>query len=87
MPTFVEIDGAQVDMDDACAVVKALRAVELKIVSGGGMIAVRMGRDNEVRWDRSNLARLGDLILRYESVCDRQQGKRARFAKRMRFMR
>lgn len=87
MPTMVEIDGAQVDMDDPCAVVTALRAAELKIASGGGVVMTRFNENNEVRWARANLAQLGDLILRYERMCERKNGQRARFAKRMRFVR
>lgn len=87
MPTLIVIDGAQVDMDDPCAVVSALRAAELKIVTGGGLVMTRQGRDNEVRFDRSNLERLGELIQKYERLCEARSGRRTRYAKRMRFVR
>jgi hypothetical protein len=87
MPTMVEIDGVEVDIDSPCDVVAALRAAELKIATGAGVVMTRFGRDNEVRWDRGNLSRLGDLILKYERECDRKSGRRTRFAKRMRFVR
>ncbi len=85
MATMVEIDGAQVDMDNPCAVLSALRAAELKLVTGGGVVMTRFGRDNEVRWDRANLTGLTDLISKYERMCEAKSGRRSRFAKRMRF--
>jgi hypothetical protein len=87
MTTMVEIDGVEIDMNDACAVVTALRAAELRLATGGGVVMTRFGRDNEVRWDRGSLAGLADLIGRYERLCERASGRRSRFAKRMRFVR
>lgn len=87
MVAMVEIDGAQVDMDDPCAVVSALRAAELKLATGGGVVMTRFGRDNEIRWDRGSLTGLSDLISKYERMCERKSGTRSRFAKRMRFVR
>jgi hypothetical protein len=87
MPTMVEIDGASVDMDDPCAVVGALRAAELKIATGGGVVMTRFSADNEVRWSRANVDQLSGLIIKYERLCDRASGVRSRFAKRMRFVR
>jgi hypothetical protein len=84
--TLVEIDGATIDMDNPCAVLSALRAAELKLVTGGGVVMTRFGRDNEVRWDRANLTGLNDLISKYERMCERNSGRRSRYAKRMRFV-
>ena len=83
--TLVEIDGATIDMDNPCAVLSALRAAELKLVTGGGVVMTRFGRDNEVRWDRANLTGLNELISKYERMCERNSGRRSRYAKRMRF--
>jgi hypothetical protein len=84
--TLVEIDGATIDMDNPCAVLSALRAAELKLVTGGGVVMTRFGRDNEVRWDRANLTGLNELISKYERMCERNSGRRSRYAKRMRFV-
>lgn len=82
----VEINGVAVDVDDPCAVAKALRKVELAIVSGGGVSMTRFG-DEEVRFHAGNLTRLREAIDRYERECAAKSGKRVRFAKRMRFVR
>lgn len=83
---MVEINGAQVDFDDPCAVAKALRKAELAIVTGGGVATTRFG-DDEVRWHAGNITRLREMISHYEGQCAAKSGRRVRFAKRMRFAR
>ena len=85
MPTLVEIDGAQVDMDNPCAVVRALRAVELKLSVSGAVVMTRFSANNEVRWGHADVGKLGDVIAKYERMCDRLSGRQTRFAKRMTF--
>jgi hypothetical protein len=85
MPTLVDIDGVMIDMDDPCAVVSALRAVELKLSVSGAVVMTRFSANNEVRWGHADVGKLGDLIAKYERMCDRQAGRRTRYAKRMRF--
>lgn len=86
MPTNVIIDGATVDMDNPCAVVTALRSVELKVVTGGGVVMTRID-DHEVRWSSASIGGLRDLIAQYERLCEIKNGRRYRYAKRMRFVR
>lgn len=86
MPTMVEIAGALIDMDDPCAVAGALRTVELKITTSGGVVMTRFSENNEVRWGRADLDGLADLIARYDRLCKAKSGRRSRFAKRMRFV-
>ena len=83
---MIEIDGALIDASDPCAVVVALQAAELKIVTGGGVVMTQFAESQEVRWSPANVARLGTLIQTYERLCERQSGRRSRYAKRMRFV-
>jgi len=87
MPTTVLIDGNMVDVDDPCAVASALRAAELKVASGGGVVMTRFDENHEVRWGRANLDQLGELRARYERACNANSGQRTRYAKRLRFIR
>ena len=82
---MIEIDGASIDASDPCAVLAALQAAELKIVTGGGVIMTQFAESQEVRWGRADVAQLGTLIQRYERLCESKSGRRSRYAKRMRF--
>ncbi|MGR3576990.1 MAG: hypothetical protein ACU0CF_19790 [Sagittula sp.] len=86
MPNLVQIGDDQVDIEDPCAVVIALRKVELSLVTNGGVIRARFGED-DVQFSASNLSRLRDLMDRYERLCAAKSGKRVRYAKRIRFTR
>lgn len=92
MADLVNIGGAdvaaiQVDLDDPCAAVKALRKIELQMVTGGQVVMSRFG-DDEVRWSdsASSRARLKELIDDYTRQCAAKQGIRTRYAKRLRFI-
>ena len=89
MTDLVKIGGTdaqaiEIDLDSPCEVAKALRKIELQIVSGGGVVMARFG-DDETRWSNANLGRLRDLIDDYERKCAAASGKRTRYAKRLRF--
>lgn len=86
MPSQVQIGSELVDMEDPCAVLGALRKVELELVTGGGVVRARFGED-DVEFSAANMKSLRDLIGRYERQCDAKSGRRARFAKRIRFAR
>ncbi|MBU2533319.1 MAG: hypothetical protein KKB37_11300 [Alphaproteobacteria bacterium] len=80
MSNPVTIDGAEVDLEAPCDVVKALKRVEMKIAIGGAV-----GRTNvqgeEVEFTEANLPRLQSLLAKYQADCDRNNGVRPRFAK------
>jgi len=84
MPNHVTIGGEQVDIDDPCAVVTALRKAELMIVTGGGIVRARFGED-DVQFSVGSMTRLRDLIAHYEDLCAAKAGRRRRFAKRIRY--
>jgi hypothetical protein len=88
MPDLITIDGVAVDIDDPCAVARALRKVELKVITGGGVVMTKFG-DDEVRFSDSKESRLRlqELIANYERACATKTGTRIRYAKRLRFTR
>lgn len=85
MIELVEIDGAFVDFDDPCAMARALRKVEIKIVSGAGVVRTKFGND-DVQWSNANAAGLRALIEDFERKCAAKSGIRTRYAKRVRFI-
>lgn len=84
-PDLVKIDDIDVDFDDPCAMARALRKVEIKIVSGAGVVRSKFG-DDDVTWSSANLAGLRDLINDSERKCAAKSGNRTRYAKRLRFV-
>lgn len=86
MPSFVQIGDDQVDIEDTCAVVTALRKVELTLAAGGGVVRARFGED-DVQFSAGSMTALRDMIARYERLCVAKSGQRIRFAKRIRFVR
>ena len=85
MPDLVEIDSALVNFDDPCAMARALRKVEIKIVSGAGVVRTKFGND-DVQWSNANVAGLRELIGDFERKCAALSGNRTRYAKRVRFI-
>jgi hypothetical protein len=81
---MVQIGDDQVDIGDPCAIVTALRKVQLQLVSGGGVVRARFGED-DVQFSASSMSALRDLIGHYEGLCAAKSGRRARYAKRIRF--
>lgn len=84
MPSMVQIGDDQVDISDPCAVVTTLRKVQLQLVSGGGVVRARFG-DDDVQFSASSMSALRDLIGYYEGLCGAKSGRRARYAKRIRY--
>jgi hypothetical protein len=84
MPSMVQIGDDQVDMDDPCAVVAALRKVRLQLAAGGGVVRARFGED-DVQFSASSMPALRDLIAEYEGLCAAKSGHRRRYAKRIRY--
>lgn len=84
MANNVTIDGATVDADSPCALAKALTAVRLKIVTGGGISEYRTQDFNggrTIRYSAANLKALDDEIARQTDLCTQSTGgRKARFA-------
>ena len=85
MVDLVSIDGIDVDFDHPCEMARALRKIEIKIVSGAGVVRTKFGND-DVQWSNGNIARLRELIGDFERKCAALSGTRTRYAKRVRFI-
>lgn len=84
MSDVIKIGKDAVDMADPCVVAKALRKVELRLVSGS--VAETVEIDGErVTYTRANSTWLTRLIGEYEGKCAALSGKRSRFAKTIRY--
>lgn len=66
-----------VDLSAPCDVVTALRKVEIKIASGDQRMTVRID-DDEVTYNRANLAGLRALITHYDGLCRAAKGQKVR---------
>lgn len=89
MPTYVTIDGKQVDQDDPCALYQALYAAKLKLLAGGRMEEVEVqspATRRRLRVAAGNIAALDAELMKLASACAAKQGKRTRFAKTARFI-
>jgi hypothetical protein len=84
MSSTVQIGDDQVDMANPCAIVAALRKVQLQLASGAGVVRARFGED-DVQFSASSMSALRDLIGHYEGLCSAMSGRRARYAKRIRY--
>lgn len=87
MTTSITIRKRAFDVSDPCSVAENLKLVRLQIVAGGQAEVIRFG-DDEVRYSRANLEALEREIERYEGACaaSRGNGRRRRYAKRIRFI-
>lgn len=84
MSDMIKIGKETVDMGDPCAVAKALRKVELRLVAGA--VAETVEIDGErVTYTRASSTGLTRLIGEYEGKCAALSGKRSRFAKTIRY--
>ncbi|SMD18168.1 hypothetical protein [Rhizobium sp. RU36D] len=77
--TTVMIDGVEINIHDNCAILDALLKARFTLATGGTVARTRFGED-EVQFAEINPARLDDLIIKYEGLCDRSKGKRRRHA-------
>lgn len=75
MVDLVNVDGIDVDIENPCEVVSALRKVELKLAAGAGVVKARFG-DDEVQFSATSMIRLRELIADYERKCAARQGRR-----------
>lgn len=81
---IVKIGSDEVDINTPCDIVKALRKVELVIMSGGRRETVRLGQE-EITYSKANISGLQSLIRHYDAQCQKISGNgRTRFAKRIR---
>ncbi len=80
----ISIGGVSVDINDPCAVLTQLRKAEVMVSVGESVSMARFGED-ETRFTDANLKGLRELIVRYEGLCDRKNGKRRRHAMRPQF--
>ncbi len=84
MSDMIKVGNQTVDMEDPCAVAKALRTVELRLVAGA--VAETVEIDGErVTYTRASSTDLTRLIGEYEGKCAALSGKRSRFAKTIRY--
>ncbi len=85
----VKINGALIDGDDPCALYQALYAVKLQILSGERVeeMSIQSPVTREmVRFSPTSMAALDRELERLSAACTlKTSGKRARFAKRIRF--
>lgn len=86
--TFVRIGTDNVDINQPCDIVTALKKMQLRLASGGLRETVRFDGE-EVTYQRANDKRLEKLIQHYETECAKSKvgGARARrrYAKRIKF--
>ena len=90
MPTYVTINGQQVDQDDPCALYQALYSAKLKLLAGDRMEEVEVrspATHQRLRISASNMAALDAELGRLARACDAKQGNRSRYAKTARFTR
>ncbi|MBA4204614.1 MAG: hypothetical protein C0457_06465 [Polymorphum sp.] len=81
---MIKIGKDTVDMADPCAVVKALKKVQLKLVTGA--LAETVEIDGErVTFTGASSTALDQKITKYQDKCDALSGKRSRFAKTIRY--
>lgn len=82
----MKVGQEMVNMDDPCAMSKALTKVRIRLSAGQLRETVRMDGE-EVTFQRAKLDDLKDLIREYESACQRKNGSgsRRRYARRFRF--
>ncbi len=73
----VTIAGESIDINAPCDVLTALRKIELKIATGSLRETVRFDED-EVTYNKSNLADLQTLITRYDGLCRQANGQKPR---------
>lgn len=89
MATMVTIGGASVDQDDPCALYQALYAVKLKILAGDRIEEIEIRspvNQRRLRVAATNIKVLDDELMRLAAACSAKDGKRLRYAKRMRFV-
>lgn len=82
----LKVGRQQVDLNDPCAVARALQAVRIRLSAGQMRETVRLDGE-EVTFQRANLEDLKAMIAEYQNLCRRQTGggSRQRYAKRFRF--
>lgn len=89
MPNMVTINGASVDADDPCALYQALYAAKLALIAGERVEETEIRSpvsQNRVRIAVGNMAALDAELMRLSAACQaKTSGKRARFAKGIRY--
>ncbi len=84
--SVMKVGSDVVDMNDACAMVEALRKVRIRLIAGQLRETTRIDGE-EITFMRANDTRLTKLIAEYEAQCARTKGgtRRSRFAKGIRW--
>lgn len=88
MPTFISINGVDVDQDDPCALYQALYSVKLRILAGEHVeeLQIQSPVTRELmRFSAANIKLLDVELMRLASACSAKDGKRQRYAKTMCF--
>jgi hypothetical protein len=89
MPNMMTIGGVGVVADDPCALYQALYAAKLKLLAGERVEETELRSpvtSRRIKVAISNIAALDAELMRLSSACSASQtGRRARYAKRMRF--
>lgn len=89
MPNMVTIGDVSVDADDPCALYQALYAAKVKLLAGERIEETEIRSpvtSRRIKVAVSNMAALDAELMRLSSACSAAQtGRRARYAKRMRF--
>lgn len=89
MANMVTINGIAVDAEDPCALYQALYAAKMKLLAGEQVEETEIRSPvtmNRFRVSVANMAALDAELMRLSAACNvKTTGRRARFAKRMRF--
>lgn len=89
MQTLIKLGGVEVDAEDPCALYQALYAAKLKLLAGERVEETEVRSPvtlQRVRVSVANIAALDDELMRLAAACSAKKGKRARYAKTMRFV-
>jgi hypothetical protein len=89
MANMVTIDGHSVDAEDPCALYQALYAVKLKLLAGDRVEEIEIRspvNQRRLRVAAGNIKALDAELMRVASACSAKNGRRVRYAKRIRFV-
>lgn len=88
MPNMVKIAGAVVDAEDPCALYQALYAAKVKLIAGERLEEIEVqspATRRRIRISAASIAALDAELRHLAAACEARNGRRSRFAKRIRF--